>query len=57
MPLLQRASMSITKRQIGLAAVVLLAPGGFLLGAALLANRYRKPATPTRDDPGAPQNG
>ncbi|MFG6283347.1 hypothetical protein [Sphingomonas sp. S6] len=36
--------MSITKRQIGLAAVILLAPGGFILGAALLANRYRKPA-------------
>ncbi|WP_018251087.1 hypothetical protein [Sphingomonas melonis] len=35
--------MSITKRQIGLAAVILLAPGGFILGA-LLANRYRKPA-------------
>ncbi len=36
-------AMSITKRQIGLAAVILLAPGGFILGAALLANRYRKP--------------
>lgn len=36
--------MSITKRQIGLAAVILLAPGGFILGAALLANRYRKAA-------------
>jgi hypothetical protein len=34
--------MRITKGQIGLAAVVLLAPGGFVLGATLLANRYRK---------------
>ncbi|GAA0672294.1 hypothetical protein FHT00_001752 [Sphingomonas insulae] len=34
--------MRITKSQIGLAAVVLLAPGGFLLGATLIANHYRK---------------
>lgn len=32
--------MRITPRQIGLAAVVLLAPGGFILGATLLADRY-----------------
>lgn len=36
--------MRITPRQIGLAAVVILAPGGFILGATLLANRYRKRA-------------
>lgn len=34
--------MRITKGQIGLAAVVLLALGGFILGATLLANRYRQ---------------
>ncbi|WP_269769686.1 hypothetical protein [Sphingomonas sp. MA1305] len=28
--------------KVGLAAVVLLAPGGFILGATLLANHYRK---------------
>ena len=46
--------MSITKRQIGLAAVILLAPGGFILGAALLANRYRKPAPPTDETAASP---
>lgn len=34
--------MRITKSQIGLAAIVLLAPGGFVLGATLIANHYRK---------------
>jgi len=34
--------MRLTKQQVGLAAIVLLAPGGFILGATLLANRYRK---------------
>lgn len=34
--------MRVTRSQIGLAAVVLLAPGGFLLGATLVANHYRK---------------
>ena len=29
-------------KKVGLAAVILLAPGGFVLGAALLADRYRK---------------
>ncbi|WP_294284537.1 hypothetical protein [uncultured Sphingomonas sp.] len=43
--------MSITKRQIGLAAVILLAPGGFILGAALLANRYRKSTADTETPP------
>jgi hypothetical protein len=28
--------------KVGLAAVILLAPGGFLLGAALAAEHYRK---------------
>lgn len=34
--------MRITKGQFGLAAVILLAPGGFILGATLVANHYRK---------------
>jgi hypothetical protein len=41
-------------KNAGLAAVILLAPGGFILGAAILADRYRKkaaasqpPASPT----------
>jgi len=34
--------MRITKSRIGLAAVVLLAPGGFILGATLVAGHYRK---------------
>lgn len=42
--------------RIGLAAAVLLVPGGFLLGATLLARRGGKPAAdamPTAVDPGA----
>lgn len=31
--------------RLGLAAVVLLAPGGFVLGAALLADRWRRSRT------------
>ncbi len=42
--------MRITKGQIGLAAVILLAPGGFVLGAALLADRYRKRRTAEADN-------
>ena len=34
--------MRFTKQQIGLAAVVLLAPGGFIVGATLIASHYRK---------------
>jgi len=34
--------MRITKSQLGLAAVVILAPGGFLIGATWLAARYRQ---------------
>lgn len=30
--------------KLGLAAVILLAPGGFILGATLAANHYRKKA-------------
>ena len=41
--------MRLTKHQLGLAAIVLLAPGGFLLGATLLANRYRKRRDPSPD--------
>ena len=29
-------------KKLGLAAVILLAPGGFILGAGLAANHYRK---------------
>lgn len=38
-------------KNVGLAAVIALAPGGFLLGAALLAKKWRerKPAGPTPD--------
>jgi hypothetical protein len=36
--------------KLGLAAVILLAPGGFILGATLAANHYRKRATAGRDD-------
>lgn len=31
-----------TWNRVGLAAVILLAPGGFLLGAGLAARRFRK---------------
>lgn len=31
-----------TKKQIGIAALVLLAPGGFILGATLAARHYRR---------------
>ena len=33
-----------TLNKLGLAAVILLAPGGFILGATLAANHYRKKA-------------
>lgn len=36
------AGMKFTKSQIGVAAVVLLAPGGFVLGATLIAAHYRR---------------
>lgn len=31
-----------TLQRLGLAAVILLAPGGFVLGATLAANHYRR---------------
>jgi hypothetical protein len=31
-----------TWKRLGLAAVILLAPGGFVLGATLAANHWRK---------------
>lgn len=31
--------------RLGLATVILLAPGGFVLGAALLADRWRRSRT------------
>ena len=46
--------MRITKGQIGLAAVVLLAPGGFILGATLLANGYRRRRAEAAADPREP---
>ena len=45
-----------TLNKLGLAAVILLAPGGFILGATLAANHYRrkarKPADPPAEDTG-----
>ncbi|MDB5707047.1 MAG: hypothetical protein JWN66_4163 [Sphingomonas bacterium] len=35
-----------TLNRIGLAAAILLVPGGFILGATLAARRYRKQAEP-----------
>ena len=43
--------MRITRNQIGLAAVVLLAPGGFILGATLVARHYRKRRNPVDAEP------
>lgn len=40
---------SDTYRKLGLAAVILLAPGGFILGATLAANHYRKRRTRVAD--------
>lgn len=37
-----------TLNRLGLAAVILLAPGGFILGATLAANHYRKKARAPR---------
>lgn len=46
--------MRFTKQQVGLAAVVLLAPGGFVLGATLIANRYRKRLAAKAGEPPEP---
>ncbi len=46
--------MRITSRQIGLAAVVLLAPGGFVLGAALVADHYRRRKAQAPETPREP---
>lgn len=46
--------MDKTWNKVGLAAVVLLAPGGFLLGATLLANHYRKKVAAKDDAGGEP---
>ncbi|WP_230629531.1 hypothetical protein [Sphingomonas sp. Leaf37] len=46
--------MRITKAQVGLAALVLLAPGGFILGATLVANHYRKRRTTAAETPPEP---
>jgi len=43
-----------TYKKIGLAAVILLAPGGFILGATLAANRLRARRTPPSDPATAP---
>lgn len=46
-----------TLNKVGLAAVILLAPGGFVLGATLAARHYRKTQRDRRDadeDPDAP---
>jgi len=45
-------------KNAGLAAVIMLAPGGFLLGAALLAKKWRdrrpQGALPTPQEPSPP---
>lgn len=38
----------------GVAAIVILAPGGFILGLALLARRYRGRGEPASARPGPP---
>lgn len=39
------------KKKLALAALICLAPGGFILGASLAANHYRKKAAkPAGDD-------
>ena len=35
-------------KRVGLAATILLAPGGFILGAALAADYYRKRRKPPK---------
>lgn len=40
-----------TLEKIGLAAVILLAPGGFILGATLAANHYRKRRAARGEEP------
>jgi hypothetical protein len=40
-----------TYKGLGLAAVILLAPGGFILGATLAANHYRKRLTRRPSEP------
>ena len=46
--------MRLTPKNVGLAAVVLLAPGGFVLGATLLARHYRKRRSIVPDEDPAP---
>lgn len=43
-----------TLEKLGLAAVILLAPGGFILGATLAANHYRKRRADARANSSAP---
>ncbi|WP_156678119.1 hypothetical protein [Sphingomonas profundi] len=49
-----------TYKKIGLAAVILLAPGGFILGATLAANHYRRKrgerAAAQADEPAGPES-
>lgn len=42
-----------TWNRVGLAAVILLAPGGFVLGAGLAARAWRKRQAETPPAPGA----
>ena len=46
-----------TLNKLGLAAVILLAPGGFILGATLAANHYRKKARGEPSTAPAPEDG
>ena len=38
-----------TLNKVGLAALILLAPGGFILGATLFARRYRAKGQPAEE--------
>jgi hypothetical protein len=42
-----------TWNRVGLAAIILLAPGGFVLGASLAARHWRKRAEREADEAGS----
>ena len=48
-PRSRRMAKKILK-SAGVAAAILLAPGGFILGVALVANHYRKKASQASDE-------
>ena len=51
MPVYGRGMRKDTLNKLGLAALILLAPGGFILGATLAARRYRAKGQPAEDAP------